>query len=77
MSQSCESVEETPPTRQNRCLVSERVIEPGALSPREHTPVGEGKRTPQNESVPADDQEQPHIVAEDEIVELHAAMEKL
>ena len=46
-----EAVEETPPVRQNRCLVSECVIGPGALSPREHTPVGEGKGTPQNESV--------------------------
>ena len=40
-------------------------------------PVGEGKRTPQNESVPADDQEQPRIIAEDEIVKLHVAMEEL
>ena len=28
-----ESVEDTPPTRQNPCLVTERVIEPGAVPP--------------------------------------------
>ena len=33
------SVKETPPVRQNRCLVSERVTEPVALSPHEHTPA--------------------------------------
>ena len=62
-----EAVLETPPMRQNRCLVSERVIEPGAVPPHEHTPEAEGKKTPQNESIPTDDQEQPRIVAEDEI----------
>ena len=34
-------------------------------------PVAEGKETPQNESVPTADKEQPRIVAEDEIVELY------
>ena len=72
-----EAVEETPPARQNRCLVSERVIKPGAVSPREHTLVAQGKRAPQNESIPVDNQEQPCIIARDEIVELHAAMEEL
>ena len=33
-----EEVEETPPTRLNRRLVSERFIEPGAASPHERTP---------------------------------------
>ena len=54
-----EAVEETPPMRQNRWLVSERVIESGAVLPGEHMPVGEEKTTPQNKSVPTDDEEQP------------------
>ena len=72
-----EAVEEKPPTRQNRHLVTERVIEPGAVPPREHMPVAEGKETPQNKSVPTADKEQPRIVAEDEIVELYVGMEEL
>ena len=65
-------MEETPPTRQNRHLVLERVIKPGVVPPCEHMPVVEGKETPQNESIPADDKEQPRIIAEDEIVKLYA-----
>ena len=72
-----EAVEETPPVRQNRCLVSERVIEPGAVPSREHTPVAEGKETPQNESIPMDDKEPAHLMAEDEIVELYTGVEDL
>ena len=72
-----EAGEETPPVRQNRCLVSERVIKPGVELPHEHTPTAEGKQTPQNESIPMDDKEQPRIVAEDEIVKLYAGMEEL
>ena len=49
-----EAMEETPPMRQNRHLVSERVIEPGAVPPHEHTPVVEEEKTPQDESVPTD-----------------------
>ena len=72
-----EAVEETAPMRQNRCLVSECVIKARAVPPHKHMPVAEGKETPRNESVPADDKEQPQIVAEDEIVELYAGMEEL
>ena len=72
-----EAVEETPPMRQNRCLVSERVIEPRAVLPCENTPEAEGKKTPQNKSIPMDDQEQHHIIAEDEIVKLYTGMEEL
>ena len=72
-----EAVEETPPVRQNRCLVSEHVIKPGAVPSHEHTPVAEGKETPQNESIPADDKEPTHHVAEDEIVELYTGVEDL
>ena len=58
-------------------LVSECVIEPGAVLSHEHTPVVEGKETPQNESVPADNKEPAHHVAEDEIVELYVGVEDL
>ena len=70
-----EAVEETLPARQNRCLVSERVIEPRAVLPREHTPVVEEEKTPQDESIPAD-KEQTNLMAEDEIVKLFAKMEE-
>ena len=63
--------------RQNRCLVSEHVFEPGVVPPCEHTPVVEGKETPQNESVPMDNKEQPHLLAEDKIVKLYVGMEEL
>ena len=42
------SVKETPPARQNICLVSERVMEPRVVPPREHMPVTE-KNTPQDD----------------------------
>ena len=38
-----EAVEETPPTRQNRCLVLERDIEPGGVPTHEDMPVAEEK----------------------------------
>ena len=40
--------------RQNICLVSEHVIEPGAVPPQEHTPVMEERNTPQDDSSPMD-----------------------
>ena len=72
-----EAVEETPPVRQNRCLVSEHVIEHGAVWPHEHTPVAEGNGTPQNEEAPTDDQDQPRIIAKDEVVKLFVGTEEL
>ena len=47
-----DTIEETPPVRQNRCLVSEHVIEPRVVLPREPTPVTEEGKTPQDESPP-------------------------
>ena len=47
-----ESVGETPPARQNIHLVSEHVIEPGAVPPQEHMPIMEEKNTPQDDSAP-------------------------
>ena len=72
-----EDVEETPPTRLNRCLVSERFIEHGAAVPHERTPEAETGKAPQAEDVPKDDQEQVRIIPEDEVVELHAGTEEL
>ena len=72
-----EDVEETPSARLNRCLVSERFIEPGVASPHERTPEAETGKTPQAKDVPKDDQEQAHIVPEDEVVELHVGTEEL
>ena len=70
-----ESVEDTPPTRQNIHLVSECVIEPGTVPPQEHTPVMEEDK-PQHDSAPSDD-EQPKFVAESDIVDLFTSMEDL
>ena len=70
-----EMVEETLPTRQNRCLVLERDIESDGVPSHEHTPVAE-KKIPQEKSAPVD-KEQANLVAEDEIVELFAGMEEL
>ena len=72
-----EEVEETPPARQNRCLISERFIEPGAASPHERTPEEEAGKTPQAKDIPMDNQEEAHIVPEDEVVELHTGTEEL
>ena len=71
------AVEETPPARQNRCLVSECFTEPGVASPCEHTPEAEARRTPQTEDVPVDQQEPACIIPEDDVVELHAGTEEL
>ena len=62
-------MEETPPTRQNRRLISECFIEPRVASPHE--------RTPEAEDIPMDDQEQACSVPEDEVVELHMGTEEL
>ena len=71
-----ESTEETLPMRQNICLVSECVIEPGVVPTWEHTPVTEEKNTSQDDSAPVD-KEQSNVMAESDIVELFAGMEDL
>ena len=70
-----EEVEETPPARLNRRLVSERFIEPGVASP--HKCTLEVEKTQQTKDVPTEDQEQVRIVPEDEVVELHTGTEEL
>ena len=71
-----EDVEEMPPARLNRHLVSEHCIEPGAASPHECTPEAETGKAPQAEDVPKDDQEQARIIPEDEVVKLHMGTEE-
>ena len=46
------------------------------VPPQEHMPVMEERKTPQDESTPMN-KEQTNLMAEDEIVELFAAMEEL
>ena len=70
-----ESSEDTPPARQNICLMSEHVIEPGAVPPQGHTPVMEEDK-PQDDSAPTDE-EQPKLIAESDIIDLFESMEDL
>ena len=72
-----EAMEKTLPMRQNRCLVSECFIEPGAAPPHGHTPEAEARKTPQTENVPADEQEPACVIVEEDVVELHAGTEEL
>ena len=65
-----ESVEDTPPTRQNICLVLERVIEPGVVPPQENIPEVEEDK-PQDDDAPSNEQ-QPKLVSEGDVVDLFA-----
>ena len=69
-----ESTEDTPPTRQNICLVSERVIEPGVVPPQENIPEIEDKS--QDDDAPSNEQ-QPTLVSESDVIDLFASMEEL
>ena len=69
-----ESAEDTPPTRQNICLVLECVIEPGAVLPQENIPEVEDK--PQDHDAPSNEQ-QPKLVSEGDVVDLFASTEEL
>ena len=70
-----ESAEDTPPTRQNIRLVSERVIEPGAVPPQENIPEVEEDK-PQDDDAPSNEQ-QPKLVSEGDVVDLFASTEEL
>ena len=50
-----ESTEDTPPARQNMRLVTERVIEPGAVPPQENAPEAEEKTQGDGDDTPPDD----------------------
>ena len=70
-----ESMEDTPPARQNICLVSEHVIEPGAVPPQENIPEVEQDRS-QDDGTPLGEQE-PKLVSESDVMELFASSEEL
>ena len=70
-----ESAEDTPPARQNIRLVSERVIEPGAVPPQEKPEVEE-KTQGDGDDAPPNEQE-PELGCEGDIVDLYAGTEEL
>ena len=69
-----ESTEDTPPARQNIRLVSEHVIEPGAVPPQENIPEIEDKS--QEDDAPSNEQ-QPKLVSESDVIDLFASTEEL
>ena len=71
-----ESVEDTPPARQNIRLVSECVIESGVVPPQENTPEAENKSPDDEDDAPSDEQ-QPKLGCEGDIVDLYASTEEL
>ena len=71
-----ESVEDTPPARQNTHLVTERVIEPGAVPPQENAPEAEVKSPDDGNDAPSDEQ-QTEPECEGDIVDLYAGTEEL
>ena len=71
-----ESAEDTPPTRQNIRLVTERVIEPGAVPPQENAPEAEDKSPDDGNDAPSDEQ-QTELECEGDIVDLYVGTEEL
>ena len=71
-----ESTEDTPPVRQNICLMTECVIEPGAVPPQENAPEAEDKSPDDGDDAPSDEQ-QPELGCEGDIVDLYAGTEEL
>ena len=71
-----ESTGDTPPARQNTCLVTERVIEPGAVPPQENAPEAEDKSPDDGNDAPSDEQ-QTEPECEGDIVDLYAGTEEL
>ena len=71
-----ESVEDTPPARQNIRLVTECVIEPGAVPPQENAPEAEDKSPDDGNDAPSDEQ-QSELECEGDIVDLYTGTEEL
>ena len=70
-----ESTEDTPPARQNIRLVSECVIEPGAVPPQENIPeIEEDKSQDDDASL---NEQQPTLMSESDVVDLFASTEDL
>ena len=70
-----ESVEDTPPVRQNIRLVSECVIEPGVVLPQENIPEIEEDKS-QDDDAPSNEQ-QPKLVSESDVIDLFTSTEEL
>ena len=67
-----ESAGDVPPAGQDTCLVTDRVVEPGAVPPQENTPEAEEKSP---DDAPSDDQQTE--LCEGNIVDLYASTEEL
>ena len=72
-----ESAEDTPPTRQNICLVSERVIEPGVMPPQENIPEIEDKSQDNDDDDAPSNEQPPKLVPESDVVNLFVSTEEL
>ena len=71
-----ESMEDIHPARQNIRLVSECVIEPGAVPPQENIPEVEDKSQDDEDDAPSNEQ-QAKLRCESDVVDLFASMEEL
>ena len=71
-----ESAEDTPPARQNIRLVTECVIEPGAVPPQKNAPEAEVKSLDDGNDTPSDEQ-QTKPECEGDIVDLYMGTEEL
>ena len=71
-----ESTGDTPPVGQNTCLVTERIVEPGAVPPQENTPEAGEKSRDDGNDAPSDEQ-QTKLECEGDIVDLYASTEEL
>ena len=70
-----ESAEDTSPARQNIRLMTERVIEPGAVLPQENAP--EAEKSPDDGNDAPSDEQQSELECEGDIVDLYAGTEEL
>ena len=70
-----ESVEDTPPARQNIRLVSECVIEPGAVPPQENIPEIEQDKSQDDDA--HSNEQQPKLMSESDVIDLFASTEEL
>ena len=71
-----ESTGDTPPVGQSTCLVTERVVEPGAMPPQEDAPEVEDKSLDDGDDAPTDEQHT-KLECEGDIIDLYAGTEEL
>ena len=70
-----ESAGDTPPVGQDICLVTECVVEPGAVPPQENTPEAEKSPDEGNDAHP--EEQQTELECEGDIIDLYASTEEL